>query len=244
MAIEILIFALVIIAAAAMVRSTFGFGDALVAMPLLSLFLSVKTASPVVAAMAIVISIPIIIANWQKARVRATWQLVAFSIIGIPIGVIYLKGAGEDLVKIVLAIILIIFSAYKLWRPEMLSLRSDRAAPLFGVISGMLGGAYNTNGPPIIIFGTLRGWDPLQFRAILQGVFLPTNIFIVAGHVAAGLWTPEVVTLFLWSLPVLAVALLAGSRLSQRLDPVRFSRYIYIFLIVIGFVLLARTILG
>jgi uncharacterized membrane protein YfcA len=235
---------MIIIALASLVRSTFGFGDALVAMPLLSLFISVKTATPVVAVMAIIISVPIIIANWQSARVKATWQLIISSIVGIPIGVLYLKGAGEDLVKIVLAVVLIIFASYKLFRPDMLRLRSDRTAPFFGILAGMLGGAYNTNGPPIIIFGTLRQWQPQQFRAILQGVFLPTNIFIVAGHLGAGLWTTRVVELFLYALPVIILALITGSRLSLRLDPVRFSRYIYIFLVIIGFVLLGKTILA
>jgi hypothetical protein len=37
--------------------------------------------------------------------------------------------------------------------------------------AGVLGGAYGMNGPPLVIYGSLRGSSPQHFRATLQGYF-------------------------------------------------------------------------
>ena len=47
----------------------------------------------------------------------------------------------------------------------------------FGFFAGILGGAYNTNGPPVVIYGSLRKWSPATFRATLQGYFFMAAFF-------------------------------------------------------------------
>ncbi|MDQ1266469.1 MAG: uncharacterized protein QG635_1621 [Bacteroidota bacterium] len=237
-----LLLILVIIFFASLLRSTFGFGDALISMPLLALFLSIKTVTPLVAFMGLLISTAILARNWERIDIRSFWKLILFALLGIPIGLIYLKGAGESFVKIVLAVVLILFSCYKILNPDLFNLKNDKLAFIFGLLSGILGGAYNTNGPPIIVFGTLRGWQPNKFRLILQGIFFPTNLFIVAGHGAAGLWTQEVIRYFLLSLPFMLIAIIIGSKLNKIIPKDKFMNYIYILLIVISCLLLWKTI--
>ncbi|MFA6570222.1 MAG: sulfite exporter TauE/SafE family protein [Bacteroidota bacterium] len=243
MATEILIFVLLIIFVSSLVRATFGFGDALIAMPLLVLFIDVRTATPLIAFFACIIALILLAMNFRKIEFKKLWTLILFSILGIPLGLLFLKGSNDLYIKIVLAVILIIFSVFKLWKPEGLTLKSNKSAFLFGLVSGILGGAYNTNGPPIIIFGTMRKWDADKFRDMLQGIYLPTNIFIILGHGAAGLWTQEVFNYFLISIPVVAVATVAGIWLNKRIPEEKFSKYIYGFLILISVVLLVNTLI-
>ena len=108
----------------------------------------------------------------------------------------------------------------------------------------MLGAAYNTNGPPVVIYGTMRQWDPGTFRATLQGYFLPTWIVIVLGHGITGLWTRTVWQNYLISLPALFVAFLIGDRLNKSIPAKSFHRYIHIFLAGIGIFLFFRTLWG
>ena len=225
-----------------MARSTFGFGDALIAMPLLALVVPVSTATPLIALIAVIISTSILIRNWRLAKAPGALPLIIFSIIGIPVGLIYLREAAEDVVKIVLASIIILFSIYKLANPKLLTIKNEKLSFAFGLLAGMLGGAYNTNGPPIIIYGTLRGWEPDRFRAILQAIFLPTNIFIVIGHGIAGFWSQTVIFSFLFALPVVIIGIFLGGRLNKRIPAEKFTKYIYIFLIIIGVVLLVNTV--
>ena len=100
-----------------------------------------------------------------------------------------------------------------IWRRSRFESTDDRLAWLFGFGAGVLGGAYGMNGPPLVAYGTLRRWSPEQFRATLQGYFLPASLVGMAGYWVAGLWVPAVTRYYLMSLPfVLAATALAFLR--------------------------------
>ena len=62
---------------------------------------------------------------------------------------------------------------------------SRRWAYPAGFIAGCLGGAYNTAGPPVIVYGSLRQWPKEEFRAVLQAFFFVNAVFTVASHTIA-----------------------------------------------------------
>ncbi|MCP4608003.1 MAG: sulfite exporter TauE/SafE family protein [Planctomycetes bacterium] len=223
-------------------RSTFGFGDAVVAMPLLSMAVGLNVASPLVGLMGITTSATILIRHWRDVHFKSVWLLIAPTLIGIPIGVLLLKGVYEDVMKLILAGVIIIFSLYKIFKPKLFILRNDKYACIFGLFAGILGGAYNTNGPPIVIYGTLRRWEPENFRATLQGYFLPTGSMIALGHCLGGLWTKTVLLNYFISLPIILIAIYAGGRLNCKIPKGKFDNYIYTCLVVLGIVLLIDTI--
>ena len=229
---------LIVLFLAALTRSTFGFGDALVGMPLLAILTGMQTATPVIQMFGTTIAIFILFRQWRQVDLKSAWKLIVSSLIGIPIGLYYLSKVNENLVKFILAVIIILFALYQLSRPKMIRLKSDRFALLFGLLGGILGGAYNTNGPPVIFYGTLRNWDPARFRATLQGYFLPTGIGILTGHLIAGFWTPTVIRYYVTGLPVVIAAILLGSFLNRRVPKDKFVRYVYVILILLGIFLL------
>jgi uncharacterized protein len=240
---EILIYIALIIFISAAVRGAFGFGDALIAMPLLALVIDIKIASPIVALMGLASCVILIVANKQKIALKPILPLIIFSAIGIPLGVWFLKESSETLVKIVLGATLLIFSAYSLLKPNLFRLKTEWLSLPFGLVSGMLGGAYNSNGPPIIIYGSMRRWQPVEFRLKLQWIFLPTNICIITGHLAAGLWTSQVLELACVSVPAIILGLFIGSRLGKIIPQHRFNVFVYVFLAVIGLVLLGKQLI-
>ena len=224
--------------ASAFIRSTLGFGDALVAMPLLALTVGIQTATPLVAFSAITIALTILLSNWRKVDIKAAWRLILTSSLGIPIGLLLLKGAPEHLVKALLGLLLILFGLFNLLTLRLPTLEGKASAYIFGFVAGVLGGAYNTNGPPIVVYGTLRRWPPERFRATLQGYFFATGLFILMGHALAGLWTAPVLKLYAYSLPFILLAILIGGKLNRSLTAKRFERLVYLFLILIGILLI------
>src|SRR5262249_25253938 len=110
-----------------------------------------------------------------------------------------------------------------------------------GFLSGVLGGAYGMNGPPLAIYGALRGWSPQQFRATLQGYFLPASLAGLVGYAVIGVVTSGVLGYFLWSLPGVAAATMMGRVLNRQMPVERFTRLVYGGLVVIGVVLLAQS---
>ena len=72
-----------------------------------------------------------------------------------------------------------------------------------GFCSGILGGAYGMNGPPLAVYGSLRRWSPQHFRATLQGYFLPASIIGMAGYCWECKLMPVRITMSLsWRSPV------------------------------------------
>jgi len=227
---------------AALTRSTFGFGDAMVGMPLLTMAIGLNTATPLVGLMGITASATILIKHWRDVHLKSVGLLIIFTVIGIPIGILLLKRVNEDIMKSVLALVIVTFSLYRIFKPRLFALANDKLAWFFGLLSGMLGAAYNTNGPPVVIYGTLRGWDPEKFRATLQGYFFPTGSMIALGHCIGGLWTRPVLVNYAFSLPVILIAIFLGGRINSRIPKAKFDNYIYVFLIILGVFLLVSTI--
>jgi len=241
---EILIIIFVIFFVSTFVRSSLGFGDALVAMPLLTLVVGLKTATPTVALVATTISVTILAKNWKIADLKATFRLVLSSFIGIPVGLVLLKGVNEDLMKALLGVILILYGLYNLLKPNLKKISGSLGfAFLFGFIAGVLGGAYNTNGPPVVIYGTLRRWPSNHFRATMQSYLLPTGFLILLGHGLSGLWTTQVFKYYILSLPIVFLAIYIGGKAHKAMTQKHFERFVNAALICMGAVLIIRSVL-
>lgn len=225
-------------------NATFGFGAALIAMPLMALFLDLKTASPLMAMSSVTLALIILSRNWRDVHFSSIWRLMLGATPGIAVGAVFLKGVYEPALKLVLAAVIAGFAVYLMACPRMPRVKGEKSAYLSGFISGILGAAYNTNGPPLVIFGTLKGWEPRQFRATLIGVFFFSGILINVSHACSGLWTPTVLRLYVMALPAVLLAVPVGGWLHARIPPGRFDRCIQVLLIAIGLLLGVQTIRG
>jgi len=105
---------LLIIFISTLIRSTFGFGNALIAMPLLILILGTKTAAPLVALVGIVIALVMMLREWQEVDFKAAFYLILSTLAGIPLGLFFLKSTPEGIVKMILGLVLIGFGLYNL----------------------------------------------------------------------------------------------------------------------------------
>ena len=200
--------------------------------------MSLSTASPVVAFAGFTMSVSILMANREKVDFSSAWRLIVASLVGIPFGVFLLNYAPERVVRFVLGLVLVLYGGYSLISPGMPHLEHEKYAFPCGFIAGMLGGAYNTSGPPVVIYGTLRRWSPEYFRATMQCYFLFTYIATIAGHGVAKLWTPLVIKLFLWALPGIGLGIYLGGKVNRKNPKPVFSRVIFGILVFIGVVFL------
>jgi hypothetical protein len=229
---------------ATLIRSTFGFGEGLIAVPLLAFILPIGVAAPVVVLLSITIAAVVVVQDWRKIHVRSTGWLLLPTFAGIPLGILLLASSHQRIVKGVLAVVLILFSGYFLMGERPLELRKDSRPWLLscGFLAGVLGGAYGMNGPPLVIYGAMRRWSPQHFRATLQGYFLPASIVAMAGYWIAGLWVPAVTHYYLISLPVVLPAIFLGRMINGRLRGDSFLKYVHAGLVCIGALLLEQAI--
>ena len=235
---------LVVVFVATLFRSAFGFGEALIAVPLLALFLPLKIAAPVAVLVSITIAAVVVAQDWRKIHVRSAGWLVASSLAGIPVGLLLLASGHQRTMKIVLAILIIAFAVYSLVGRKPPELKSDSKAWLLGCgfVAGITGGAYGMNGPPLVIYGAMRRWSAQHFRATLQAYFLPASVIGMVGYWVTGLWVAAVTHYYLICLPVLLPAVWLGRVVNHRLHGDNFLKYVYLGLASIGAVLLAESV--
>ncbi len=237
-----LVFVLAVIFIATVIRSAFGFGEALVAVPLLSLVMPEKIAVPLAVLVSITVAVVVVVQDWHKIHIRSAGWLVLFTLPGTLLGAWVLASAAAAIVTAILAVAIIGFSTYCLIGRLPFELRNDRLAGLFGFLAGIMGGLYGINGPPLVIYGAMRRWPPDFFRATLQAYFLPASLFGMANYWWNDLWVPEVTHYFLLSLPVALAAIFVGHFIHRRLKDRKFLTYVHIGLILIGIVLLLQSV--
>ena len=237
---------LAVVFVATLFRSAFGFGEALIAVPLLVLFIPLKVAAPVAVLVSITIAAVVVVQDWRKIHVRSAGWLVGATLFGIPFGLALLTSSHQKTVKIALAIFILAFAVYSLFGRKPPELKSDSKAWLLGCgfVAGIIGGAFGMNGPPLVIYGAMRRWSAQHFRATLQAYFLPASVIGMVGYWLAGLWVPAVTHYYLLSLPVQLPAVWLGRVVNHRLHGDVFLKYVYAGLAVIGVVLLAESVRG
>ncbi|SRR5579883_1662715 len=233
---------MLVLSFASLVRSSFGFGEALFAVPLLALMMPVKEAAPLAVLASITVAAIVLVQDWSDVNVRSASHLVLSSIVGIPLGLLFLTKIPEPIVKAGLGGLILGFSIFSLTSTRPYELKNDGKAWIFGFSAGVLGGAYGMNGPPLVIYGALRGWSPREFRATLQGYFFPASLIIMFGFWISGLWTRAITRYYLVCLPALIIAVLVGRVINRRMHPSRFLRYVYVALTLIGLVLMAQAV--
>jgi uncharacterized membrane protein YfcA len=227
---------------ATLVRSTFGFGEALVAVPLLALFIPVDRAVPLATLVSVVVAAVVVLQDRDRIHLGSAARLVLATLVGIPLGVWLLAAGADAIVRAVLGIVLVAFSAFCLAGGVRAALKTDQSAWAFGLAAGVLGGAYGMNGPPLVVYGALRRWTPQHFRATLQGYFLPASLVGLGGYALAGLWTKAVTRDFLWCVPGVLIAIPVGRAANRRLLADTFLRWVHAGLILIGLVLIGQAL--
>src|SRR5581483_6137276 len=143
-----------------------GFGEALIAVPLLAFCMPLQVAAPLAVLVSITIAGIVVVQDWRKIHLRSTVWLVLSTLFGIPLGLLLLTSTWQRSVKAALASIIIAFSVYSLIGRRPPQLRGDSRPWLVacGFCAGVLGGAYGMNGPPLAIYGAMRRWSAQQFR--------------------------------------------------------------------------------
>lgn len=219
----------------ASVRSFFGFGDAAVAMPLLALLsIRMETAVPLVGAAGLAVALVALFGGRRDIDLAELKRLTLSTVVGIPSGVLLVTHGSETLTTRSLGVLLLAYGGYSLLGPTLPRIHRRGWALPFGFAAGALGSAYNFNGVPVAVFGTMRRWHPDRFRGTLQTHFIVSSILVVVGQGLGGLWTWQVFRLLAISLPGVLLAVLLGQALHRRVPPERFARYAYTLIAVSG----------
>ncbi|RJR21398.1 MAG: sulfite exporter TauE/SafE family protein [Nitrospiraceae bacterium] len=228
------IFISIIFFAAGLIQGLSGFGSALVAMPLLTLFIGVKTAVPLCSLNGLIITFYLSLNLRQHIDREKILPLIAGSLPGIYLGVNFLKHTDSFLIEVLLGILIVCYGGYFLLYNPMPRRIHRVWSYLAGFSTGFIGSAFSAGGPPTIIYTTLTGWSRDQIKATLSAFFFASGVITVGMHAVSGITDALVLRYFFISSVFVLFGVYAGNRLYSRLSREEYIRTILIALIILG----------
>ena len=211
-----------------------GFGSILLALPLLTIFLDIKTVIPLAALHGLLTTVILLI----ELRKHLDWQkilpLFVGSIPGIPIGVFFLKNMNTDTIQLTMGLILVSYALFSLFYQPVIWEMKMAGVSLVGFFAGCLGGALGAAGPPVIVYTSLQPWTKDKIKATLQGFYVASGLIVVLLHALNGLTTVPVLWYFLISMPALVLGTYFGSFFYGRISEKTYKRTMFILLALLG----------
>ena len=223
------------------VKGLSGFGTVLVIIPLLMVYIDIKTVIPLIYLLEFVGTVLLLIQLLKSLNWKEVYPLLVGFVPGVMIGVFCLKTFDMGILRLILGIILIAYSVYGLFF-EISNIKIWKGwAYLVGFLSGGLGGTIGANGPPVIIYTSAQQWSNDKIRVTLQGFFslaCPITIIMQAYH---GLITTAVVKYFGFSLLIFLLGIYIGSRFYGTLRNKTYKRVIFVMLAFLGLLTIYRA---
>jgi hypothetical protein len=235
---------LVVTFLAGFIQGLSGFGSVLLSLPLLILFLDVRTSIPLVALVGLALTILLLIQLREHLEWKKVYPLLGGTLFGVPVGVFLLKHLDTNWIQLVLGTVLVGYALYGLvFRLSLQGIRA-RWAYLYGFLAGCLGGALSASGPPVIIYTSLQPWSKDQIKVTLQGYFLVSGFIVVLFQAASGLTTWAVMKLFILSLPAVIIGTLVGSHFYGMIREEGYRKILLILLGCLGTFTVYRALCG
>ncbi len=224
----------------AIVQGYVGFGFMLLSLPIISLFIDVKTAISAGSLFGVLLNGFLFFEYRKSFKIREYILLFIGMILGIPFGTYFLSIMDGSVVKIILAIVLITLSLLSLVGSVKPRILPKWLGFVVGTVSGFLGGAFNTNGPLTVLYLHAIGTKPLAFKSFLAGLFFVSSAVTAVSHFSLSMITPSVFNLFLaTSLPAL-LGIFVGKQLFVRFSALHFNNLILVLVVISSLLLLIR----
>lgn len=146
--------------------------------------------------------------------------------------------------RVILGIILVLISFYFCFFKEKLQkiIRPTTRWQLgAGSISGIMGGLFGMQGPPVVLYLINSEPDKNHYMGMIQTYAVLTNVIMLAVRACNGYLTPVVGMTYIYSLGGLAIGVLAGKYAFQFLSNKIFTYIVYAYIGVSGLIILLTT---
>lgn len=141
---------------------------------------------------------------------------------------------NEQFLRLLLGIVLLTYVLYRLTKRTEFRPIPRRLGFFFGFLGGLFGGAFNTSGPPVIIFSDSQQWQPEVFKINLQTYFLCNATMGILSHFAAGNYTTHIFFYIAVALPILIAGTFFGRWLGRYIQPQIFQVIVLFLLAILG----------
>ena len=215
------------------VKTTAGFGFALVAVPLLLPFMDLKDIVPIILPLVLINDYAITIANKDTLKPRTIFIMAASAIITIPIGLFILHNASIIILKLSISI-LILITALFLISGRTINIKKEKiASAIAGAFSGILVSTSGLSGPPVTLLLINQKWNKIDFRNNLALYFSIIDSVTIFSFIVTGLINFNSIMVDILLIPSVICGYMLGKVLLKYINQYTFTK-ITIIIIVFG----------
>jgi uncharacterized membrane protein YfcA len=228
---------------ASILRSFTGFGFALAAMPIFSMFLSPAEAVVLTSSLALAISLLSLRSYWGVISLREMVPLLSMSWLGTIVGAALLTGISVALFQLWVGLS-VLFACFGITvsRPAK-PWKNPFFAWATGLVSGLMNGALAIPGPPMIVYAMLTEFDPRRSRALLMKFFMVSAFLALVSYTIAGMVTLQSLYYFALAFPMLYLGDKLGTRLFLRHGDAFYRRVALFGLAAVGITITLQALL-
>lgn len=219
---------------AGVVRGFSGFGSALMVVPVMAAVFDPRVAVPAATAIHLLTSIQLLPEAVRDCEWGRVIPLSVAGCIAIPVGAWFLVTQDPDLLRRIIAILIIVFAVVMLRGWRYAGRTRGWAMAAVGAVGGLITGAATIGGPPVVMFLMAGPYKAAENRAAIILYFVFVQSVAMVMYWVGGLLVWEVVGVSLLVLPTLMIGTYIGQRLFRGASEEGFRRFALGFLLVIG----------
>lgn len=239
---HIWILSTVVILMASVLRGLTGFGFALFAVPLLSFVLPMNILVPSMSLFNILASIYLLIKIRVKLKARYFLPMFIASLAGIPIGVYALQHFNEEVLRLLVGIVIVVFSMLLIFGNDKEPRFKSKPVVFAGFLSGILGSSISISGPPVALAMNRKKYSKDLFRANFTVFGLLSSLLISVVYLVKGILVVASVKFTAFFFPVLLLGSSLGNRWARNIKQEKFSKVVIVLNIVTGLTVVLMTI--
>ncbi|MEH0018557.1 MAG: sulfite exporter TauE/SafE family protein [Desulfobacter sp.] len=211
-----IIFALLAVSGASIVRGYSGFGFALICALSLGLVFPPAVVTPIILCLDVAASLLL----FWKIRHQVDWGGLKFiglgAVLTLPLGTMALVHVPVTSIRIFISLMVISLCIALLRQKERVGATGPLAGTGVGMCAGFLNGLAALGGPPVILFYFSSDRPVAVSRASMIAFFLMVDVLALLSCMASGLVTQKVAVLAIGFMIPLGIGIRAGNLLFQR----------------------------
>jgi len=226
---------------AALTQGILGFGFGILAMGALALTGDLLYAAGLVNLMGCVLTSCMTLMLRRSVQWKRVVRILPFTVVGVGFGLATLDTLSRDVLVRLLGCTIVVIAFWNLRGRPLQRSPSSAADVWAGLGSGLLQGAFNIGGPPLIAHVYRLPYSPDALKGTVQALFMLMVFVRLGGAVWREQITQQMGLQALYGLPAALAGLTLGIVLSRRISGENFHRMSWIAFALLGIYL---TVVG
>ncbi len=230
---------------AAFTKGTTGMGFPLIATPMVTLLLDIRTAIVILIIPNIIMDITQMFRRSLPREIlrRFSWLFV-LTILGVFLGTSVLVTLPVWVLNLLLGIMVLFFVASNVFQFTIRIAPSveARISPVIGLVVGFLNGMTNAAGPALAIYLYSLGLPKREFIKSISTIFMVTKVSQLVAVSTWNLFTPSRLILSLGVTLFVLVGFYLGLKTQDRVSQKSFNRVLMVLLFIVGIALIYRAL--